>query len=279
MNTDNKDKSKIDKPLTASLSTTKPPDKKPGTDLPNRVCPSCLSTEVTSKGRQPKTLEMRSECKTCHKQFATLHSENIAKVINENTKLKEGTSSGDVNIVKDVTIPPFEHGMAKEVKTPESLEEILRGGNTNSKRLTILYFTNVKCNKVGKIRDAIVNNTGLKSSQIVNIDFAEEDALEMFCYENDKVIIECELARLKITRRMYKPYENEGLLTRFTKRMVTITQRRSNTRVILKRFALRLSRLNMGELKAEMAKLKCNEINAAISDVSSEEMIASNDEC
>lgn len=228
----------------------------------SRLCPSCLSTRVISKGKQAKTGEVRGECKVCGKQFALLFSENLAKMSNDKDVLgatinklmttiseleyRNGESVSDKSSSSVITPKSSVGDMAS---SGFSCESVLRGGVNNHRKLCVLYFSNIRRNNVKKIKEAITGNTNILSSNLVNIDFAEDGILEVFCWTTHKEKMACALAKLDLILENYCPIGSKDLLHGFRSRMERIYRRKGNTNTALKRYALKLSKLTETDLE------------------------------
>lgn len=252
-----------------TITNTKPEKAKPEkqmtinefTNNSTRVCPNCMALKVISKGKQPKTGEVRAECKTCGKQFALLFSENLGKMLDENNELKDKLNTALTEGLKKEYITQDE--MPRQ--NTENFEQLLRGGDEVSRKLKVVYFSNIKRNRIRKVKEAIVNNTSVKSSQLINIDFAEDNILEIFCWEDRIEFVTKELVKLSLLRENYNPGTSEDSLKAFKIRMGSLCSRKSNTRVVLKRYAQKLSLLSKPELDKELTSTKNDECAAGTS--------------
>lgn len=234
-------------------------------DIP-RICPSCLARTVISKGKQAKTGEMRAECKSCAKQFATLFSENMGKLWLQIEDLKVQLNK---QIEENLKIKYSDNTPEKE----NDIEKVLRGTEMNAKKLKLVYFSNIKRNKISRIKETIVLNTELTSAQLINIDFAEDTVLEVFCWEENCANVIAELGKIKLVHEKYDPAKTDTARNEFTGRMESIYKRRSNTNTTLKRYAMKLSRLAKSDLTKELAtptKIGENTMAASVSITSSD---------
>lgn len=251
---------------------TSPPENKnpPDETIVLRMCPACLAHNVVSKGKQQKTNEMRSECKTCGKQFATLFSENMAKLATQANTYK-------AQLQKALEIKA--HTTFLDERRPNAedcADEVLRGGDIVRRKLTIIYLTNIKRNRISRVREAIVANTTLAGAQLINLDFAEDDILELFCWQDKRNEIISELSKVKLVQSTYNPASDAAKHENFSKRMEEIHKRKSNTKIMLKRFAYKLARLGIKELTVQMKEINPIEDDAG-SSLASLETVDSHD--
>lgn len=230
----------------------------------NRMCPSCMNTHVISKGKQPKTGEMRAECKACGKQFATLFSENLAKVFAEKEKLQEELctlAKAETKRAYDKVSPD------KDKNREESIEQILRGNEIKpTRKLQLLYFKNIKRNRISKVKQVIVENTAIPRAQLINIDFMDDGTLEIFCWHDKCETILSELAKLKLEEHSPDLSGSEDTYEAFKSRMKNIANRRDNTKVVLKRYASKLSNMSKKDLQTEITHTATKSITMAGSD-------------
>lgn len=216
----------------------------------NRMCPSCWSTHVISKGKQPKTGEMRAECKSCGKQFATLFSENLARLFAEKEQLKDELCK---KASAEIATAYAKDKPGNEGTRAETVEQVLRGNDPkNAKKLQLLYFSNIKRNRISKIKQVIVDNTSIPRAQLVNLDFMDDNTLEIFCWQDKCESIISELAKLQLPPLSPSIEGNDEAYESFKTRMKNIATRRDNTKIALKRYALKLSNMAKDCLKTEL---------------------------
>ncbi|MGL5722913.1 hypothetical protein [Cetobacterium sp.] len=186
-------------------------------------------------------MEERSICNNCSKQFATAFAINFGCL---QTKIDE------LNTQHLLT----SYGKKNNI---QNTEDILRrkknNGPENWIRLTLVYFENVTANKVGLIKKCIVDNTNLNNSHIKNIDFAQENIMEIICKFNEKDLVTEELSKLKLYKTTFDPSINDNYEI-FKKRMDQIANRKGSNARALKTYARKMSLVTQIELKDIIAK-------------------------
>lgn len=188
------------------------------------ICPYCKSSKLTNKGKTPKTGEYRMWCSSCSKSFATiigieLHSLHN-KILNEQIVVQSDNKINNQDIMDD------------------RIERILRNQNMTKpqyKKLNFIYFKNCIPNKTGDIRRLILEVTDINNNKLFNIDFANNDFMEICCAVADNELIVDELRKLKLEHDFFNPVGTEEYYKLYISRVSKILRRR-NIKPILKRF-------------------------------------------
>lgn len=199
-------------------------------------CPVCMSQELANKGRVAKTNELRISCKECSKNSSAIAGINVFELRMLILDLEQKVST-----LKTPIIP-------QDLSDGDVIENVLRGNTAHfsliPKELIIFYFDNVSANKIGDVRKVIEKNTLIKPRDIINLDFAEANIMEIIAREDDHGLIVTEFAKLKINAVEYNPCKTESDMRVFKIRISRILKRRASSKPVLKKFLSSLLKLS-----------------------------------
>lgn len=188
------------------------------------MCPYCKSNKLTNKGKTPKTGEYRMCCALCNKSFATIIGIEFHSLNNK-------ASNANIMIQNEEKINT-------KIDIKDKIENVLRNSNISKpqyKKLNFLYFKNCTANKTGDVRRLIIEVTNVNNNRLFNIDFANDDLMELCCSISDNELIVEELKKLTLVEVRYNPASNDEDYKSFIVRITRISKRR-NIKPLLKRF-------------------------------------------
>ncbi|TBU00804.1 reverse transcriptase [Hamiltosporidium magnivora] len=228
-------------------------------------CPFCFSYNTSYKGLGKNPRDPRTYCNNCRRSYSTKLGQNLQKVMNENQTLKNTKPENNpleirtelqqnraINIssveqTENITNLKLEQQKKLSRITKEQISLVISGLPIFPKNNYIfLHFTNIKPNRIRYYKLALrsLNENILKN--ISNLDFINENTLEVICKEDSKqeIIKTFEEFPAKYVNK-HPDLNEDGLLNikAIKERMKKISKREKLINIRLKRFATKINML------------------------------------
>ncbi|KAK1349497.1 hypothetical protein LUQ84_001158 [Hamiltosporidium tvaerminnensis] len=239
------------------------PRKKRDPNKPKLPCPYCFSLNTSNNGTEKNLNDPRTYCNTCKWSYSTQIAENFAYAfqnkkgkINESVNLEIGVTkkTSDSDITKIVIFSP-EEGFTNPNQSKLTKEQIALVISDESPfpitKYIFVYFTGIKRNRTRLYKLSLQSINRNVARYIINLDFIRESAIEVICKDKYKSKIVTLFEGLPATYLKNSPEINEQKhldVSALKERMKKIYQRKENKNLRLKRFAVRLNKLDGEEL-------------------------------
>ncbi|KAK1347907.1 hypothetical protein LUQ84_002604 [Hamiltosporidium tvaerminnensis] len=239
------------------------PRKKRDPNKPKLPCPYCFSLNTSNKGTGKNLNDPRTYCNSCKRSYSTQIAENFAYAfqnkkgeINESDKSNIGVTkkTSDPAITKLVNSPPEEEftNLNQSKLTKEQIALVISGESPFPiTKYIFVYFTGIKRNRTRLYKLSLQSINQEVSRYIIILDFLGECTLEVICIDKYKSKIVTLIEGLPATYLKNSPEINEQKhlnVSALKERMKKIYQRKENKNLRLKRFAVRLNKLDGEEL-------------------------------